>query len=343
MALQADDIADLVTTTLRDLGRGKWTDIASDLQDHVAMNSLLNRERVRFDSGRGIQFNLQHKDSGAAKNIGMFGVDNTNVTDTMVTGNVPWRHCTTDWAIDRRELKMNSGPAEIVSLIKSRRTASMISMAELMESNFWDVPSSTSTTDPYGVPYWIVYSSTEGFQDRTPSGFSDIAGLDPTTYTRWRNWANQYTNVTDTDFVTKARKAATFTNFKSPIETPSHGGAARRGYYTNYSTLGSLEQILTEQNSNLGNDIASKDGQVMFRRIPVTWVPYFEDNAPVANPFYGIDWGVFSPVFLRGEYMNEEVVPRAANQHVVTKTYVDCSMNFVCYNLRRNFVLSTAA
>jgi hypothetical protein len=46
--IQADDIADLTTSTLRDLGRMRFTEVASDLQDFIAMGQLLRRERVSF-------------------------------------------------------------------------------------------------------------------------------------------------------------------------------------------------------------------------------------------------------------------------------------------------------
>ena len=44
--LQADDIADLIKTTQRDLGRMKWSDISYTLQEHVALPMLLQREKV---------------------------------------------------------------------------------------------------------------------------------------------------------------------------------------------------------------------------------------------------------------------------------------------------------
>ena len=65
--LQADDIADLIKTTQRDLGRMKWTDISYSLQEYVALPMLLQREKVSFQSGYGIQWNVATATSGAAK------------------------------------------------------------------------------------------------------------------------------------------------------------------------------------------------------------------------------------------------------------------------------------
>jgi hypothetical protein len=96
MALQASDIADLVVSTLKELGRLKWTDMTGDLQEYVAMPNILKKERVQFDDGYAIQFNLMTGTSGAAKNVGLFQTDDVNVGDTMITGSIPWRHTTTN-------------------------------------------------------------------------------------------------------------------------------------------------------------------------------------------------------------------------------------------------------
>ena len=42
--LQADDIADLITITQKDLGRLRWTDLSYDLQEYIALPSLLQKE-----------------------------------------------------------------------------------------------------------------------------------------------------------------------------------------------------------------------------------------------------------------------------------------------------------
>ena len=44
--LQADDIVDLITITQKDLGKMRWTDLSYDLQEYVALPSLLQKEKV---------------------------------------------------------------------------------------------------------------------------------------------------------------------------------------------------------------------------------------------------------------------------------------------------------
>jgi hypothetical protein len=343
--LQADDIVDLVKTTQRDLGELKWTEIATDLQEHIALPSLLSAEKVAFDSGYGIQWNLMTEFSGAAKDAGLYAVDNVNVQDVMQTAFIPWRHVSSSYAIERREIAMNREPRRIVDLVKVRRADAMLGLAEHMERRFWAAPTAPNDDRMYGVGYWIVYNATKGFNGQNPTGFSDVAGLDSSTaqFQRWRNFSANYTDISQADLVTKWREAAVKTNFKplAAMNQPSYAGADRYGYYTNYNVLGQLETLITQQNDNLGNDIAPKDGQVIFRRIPVTYVPYLDQ---VTNdPIYGINWSVFQPVFLSGEYMRETGPEVASNQHTVMNTFIDCTLNIRCTNRRRLFVLAKGA
>ena len=342
--LQADDIVDLVKTTQRELGEMKWTEIATDIQEHVALPNLLSSEKVSFDSGYGVQWNLMIDHSGAARDTGLYAVDNVNVQDVMATANIPWRHVTTSYAIERREIAMNREPRRIVDLVKVRRADAMIGLAEHMERRFWQAPTGPNDDRIFGVGYWAVYNATAGFNGQNPTGFSDVAGLDSSSsdYSRWRNYTAQYSAVTQADLIKKWREAAVKTLFKplAAAAVPTYNGGDRYGYYVNYNVLGTLEEELRQQNDNLGNDIAPKDGEVIFRRVPVTYVPYL-DNAS-GDPVYGINWGVFQPVFLSGEYMRETGPEVASNQHTVMNTFVDCTLNIRCTNRRRLFVLATS-
>ena len=198
MALQAAQIADLITVTLRDLGRLKFTEIASTLTDYVALPNILQKYKVQYQSGHGIQWNVMFAQSDAAKNVGLYESDNVNIADIMTTANIPWRHCTTNYAFERREIQMNSNPARIVELVKTRRADAMLSLAELMETNLWSSPSSSSDSlKPFGIPHWIVAptSGQEGFLGKNPTGFSDGAGginSDLEKFSGWRNYVADY-------------------------------------------------------------------------------------------------------------------------------------------------------
>jgi hypothetical protein len=341
--LQADNIADLVALTLRELGPNKWTDISYDLQEHVALPKLLKKEKVGFGSGYGFQFNVNVTTSGSARMTGLYETDEVNTTDTMVQGNVPWRHATTNYAFDEREIKMNRSPARIVELVKVKRANSMIDLATLMENQFWGKPATSDNVDDmFGVQYWIVPSATQGFNGTNPSGFSSgAANISSTTYPNWANWTDDYVSVSQDDLITKLRLAAYKTSFKSPVPTPSYNTGDRYGYYTNYDVVSQMERLLMAQNENLGNDVASKDGQTLFRRVPVTAVPKLD--ADTTDPVYGINWGVFGFVFLEGEYLTESGSIMSAKQHRVIERHTDLTLNLVCRDRRKLFIVCNNA
>jgi hypothetical protein len=338
--LTAIQLNDLVNTTLRDLGKPKFTEIATDLQRHTAMKTLLRQNRVVLQSGYGVQWDVMVNHAGSATNVGLGASDNVNIVDTMVQAQADWRNSTANYAIIGQEIDMNREPARIVNLIQERRIACMIALAELMENNFWGPPvASTDTVTPWGVNMWVVKNATEGFNGGAPTGYTSI-GLNPTTYPRWNNWTSQYTSVSRDDFIRRARRAATFTDFEPPVDgIPTFNTGDNYGFYTNYGVIGPLEEALESQNEDLGNDVASKDGRTIFRRVPVTWVPKLE--ADTTNPMYGINWGYFKTFILSGWWLKETNVPVYPGQHTVSAHFLDCTYNWITRNRRCHFVLAT--
>lgn len=345
MALQAGNLAGLVATTLSELGRLKMTDLMSDYQRTIVLKRLVKKNKMTFDSGKSISFNVVTGHNESARFVGLYATDVVDVLDNQTTGDVPWRHITWNWAFDRREKTMNSGASKIVDLIKSRRVQAFGSAIEKFEQRAWRVPAAADDVNPYGIPYWVVKSNTavttnDGFNGTAPSGYTTVGGISPTTYQRWRNYAAQYTSVTKDDLVRKMRRAMEYTDFESltgDFETYNVGDDY--GVYTNYAVLGTFEEILEANNDNLGTDLAPMDGKVMFRGQPVQFVKELDNDT--TNPVYGINWGVFGTVGLRGEWMRETVDERVAGQHTVAATHTDCSFNWVCYDRRRNWVLAT--
>jgi hypothetical protein len=338
--VQAENLGDLVAATQKELGEPNFTEIASDLQDHVANRVLLKKNKVTIQSGYAIQWDVMVQHSNSASFVGLFASDNVNVVDGLVQASINWRHVTTNYAIERREIAMNRTPRRIVDLVKARRIMAMIALVEKMEDAFWSFPSASDNDTPLGVPYWVTKNASEGFNGGIPTGYSAVAGLSPTTYARWNNWTSQYTNVTKDDFIRRAREAAVKTNFRPPVDgIPTFNTGDSFGYFTNYDVIAPLEEQLEAQNDSLGNDIASKDGQVLFRRVPVTYVPKLDEDT--TNPLYGLNFGVFKTAILAGEWNKETFIPQQPGQHTVAATHVDSSFNWICRNRRANFVIAT--
>lgn len=342
--LQAGDIADLVTTTLDELGELKFTDLMSDYQNTIALKRLMKKGKMTFTAGTQVDFNVITDENHSARFVGLGEDDIVDIPNVMTTGKVPWRHITWNWGIERREVAMNRSPRKIVDLTKTRRIAAFGSAIIKFEQRFWKVPAVTDNVNPFGIPYYVVKSATAnttntGFNGTVPSGYTVVANLNPTTYPRWANYAGPYTAVTKDDFVRKARHMANYTDFKPLVDDmPVYNTGNDIGQYCNYALLSALEEILEDQNDDLGPDVASQDGKTVFRRVPVTFVK--ELDLDTTNPFYMLNWGELGTMGLRGEWMNETAQPIMPGKHTVSATFTDCTFNLLCRNRRRQGVLS---
>lgn len=350
MALQAEQIEDLVMLTLRNLGKGKWEDLTTDLQEMHFMPKILKEEKIQFAGSRGPERYIMVKHSGAAHHTGLFGVDQVTVGDVMKKISADWRHTTTYWAYDEREPEINEGPAELVNLVKIRRTDAMISLSELMEQTWWNNATSFTGDVPFPLWYWVTKWPT-GTSNPQLGGFFGLnpvdgsgttlttgaGGLSSTTYPRWANYAFKYTNITKADLIASMRKAAAFTNFKPPVEIPDYArGEDRYGIYTNYDVVSALEVVGEQQNDNLGRDIARMDGRILFHQRPVNWVPILDADA--SDPIIGLNWAKIYPYFMQGEYLRENKPKDAPDQHRVKHMHIDLTWNTLATSRRCHWV-----
>ena len=324
----------------------------------------LLQDGVNSDSGTALQWQLALKNSGAANMTSLYGVDANVVGDITATATVPWKYTNTNYSFDRREPQMNGGAAQIFDLIKLRRADAYASMAELMEAQFWGAPSSSSDTlSLNGINYWMPCAAavdTGTFLAAHLTGFSDVAGLDVTSATnaRWRHYTSSYGSYTKAesgsglvDSVTqRMRKAMRKTHFMPPVSLPGYNTADNYFIGTTLNVLQRLEEAVEAQNESLGNDIASKDGQLLFRGVKMMWVPQidsteggagFKDTggALAVNPILGINLGVLKPCFQSGEFMREEAGISSTNQHNVVNAQIDSTLNIKCTDRRRLWAL----
>lgn len=355
MQLEVADLAGIVSTTLSNYGRGKITDIASDLQEYIVMSKLMKGDKLKKkDGGKDITFFLTATLGSNARDVGLYSVDAPNVTDSNLSGTVPWRFTETSYSFDVREPEINAaGPERLIELIMERRGREMAGLAEHMEERFWGaLPASTDKVKPFGLKYWLVATSgytadgAGGFYGGDPSGFtSGAAGIATATYPGWKNWASNYSAFTRENLLTKMRKLARETRFKSPIDFPNYdkadsGPDVRQKFqiYVNGDTQENLKQLGEDQNDNLGSDLGGSD--VTFNGSPIIWVPYLDDDS--TNPIYFVNWGVFAIAVMKGELFRDKTLP-APNQHNVLNAFTDICWNTCCEDRRKLGVLTYEA
>jgi hypothetical protein len=332
------EVADLVAGTLYEMGPPNFQQIAQNLPEYEVMGKWLRKDKVTVSSGVGIQRALMTKLAGAASHVGLAEIDDVDIPDLMSKINIPWRHATTNWAYERRELLMNRGKSLVTNVVKPRRTGAMIDLAEILEAKAWASPGAANVVDPYGIPYYVVMNASTGFNGGAPSGHSTVAGINPTTTPKWANYTDTFGAITKADFVKSLRTAHRNIKWKSPVTIKDfrRGAADRYRCYTDEENLSDIEDVGESQNENLGRDIASMDGTIVFRKHPIVWVPQLDSTPAAANPFYMIDHSTFYPVVLKGDFLRETKPEKKGDQHNVYVVFTDLTYNFVCIDRRRS-------
>lgn len=333
--MTTEQLIDLLAATQKELGRLRWTSVGPKLNKYHALPQILKKDRVKFDSGTSITGNMTVSDSGAARNVGMYADDVYGMTDTLVKFDVPWRHTNTNWIIERREIAMNRRPAKILDLVKLRRFDAMISLAKIMETNFWGKPADSSDdTTPWGIAMWAVKNATEGHFGGNPAGFAGgVAGIDSDVYSGWRNYSGAFAEFTRFDCLRRLKRAGDKVHFESPVDHPNYRrGKARQCYYGTYTAKEQLEAMAEDRNDNMGIDLDPANGGVRINRLPFKWTPQLD--ADTSNPIYLIDWSLFYTVCLAGEYMNESPPKEIPGKHTTVGVNIDTTWNTRCVDRR---------
>lgn len=345
MALSLAGIDDFVTATLPKFNRMTFVDISLDLQEYIAMSQFILNNKISFDGGENVTWNVMVTTSDAATNTALYAEDNLDVGNVLTKAKVDWTFQQTFFAYDVREPEFQSSGERIQDLLKVRRLDALNSYAKLAEGNFWGMP--TNLTDPAeklkpnGVKYWVVKATTnaEGFNGGN-NALGAPGGLDASVYPNWSNYNAQYLKVTKDDLIRKARRAARKTGFKAPNPFAQLDKPSKFGHFVPDAVIGLLEEQLEKQNDSLGNDIASKDGEVIFRRAPVRWAPSLDSDAD--QPWYGLNFGVFNMVCKTGWFMVEGKPMAVPGNHNARAVWTDSASQFRTTNRRRQFVINLA-
>lgn len=352
--LTVEQMDDLTMTTLRNLVTDEVSQMATTMQKTEVVKRWFKEKQVK-KGGYGIEQRILNKFPNASRMITLEETDNPVIPRLHDKITVPWVHHETHYAWLLEEVLMNSGPSEIVDLLKSRRDAAMMETAEFMESQAWTLASGAESPriNAYGVPYWIVKDTGAGTGRQTTylpddagansSTFSDIGGLVPSSTPGWTNWAAVYANFTATDFVYALRLAMDSTDFESPVNKEEFYGMRGGNWRLYCGTTAKLqiENIATAQNENLGRDIAEMDGQTTVRgHALVRTVPL--DSATL-TPVYGLSHTTFNVAALRGAIFRESGQKEIPTNHRGRVVFTDTTFNFMCRNRRHNFVLHKGA
>lgn len=360
-----EDIQDLVISVINQLPPADLVQIAQNLRNYHVYPTLFkgsgDQMKVVTAGGTECEFDALVKASQNARNVGLYEPDTVSVVDGLTKGKVPWRHTQVSYLFEDHEVAMNASPHELVNLVKLRREQAMLGLAELLEANFFGAPADSSDEKtPWGLFYWLVKTTATtsamsncGFNGGAPNGFTNVGGLNPSTYPQWKNYVAPYYSVpqwsnsgtmTPGDFIPKLRRCFEYTNWKSPLGGEEIGKTFGQRFklFTNFALQEQVETYLEDKNEFLfKSDLAPLYGKTTFRGVPFYSVPFLDSDT--SNPVYGVNTDTFEFRFLKGFKMRESTLKDAPNQHNVSIVFCDNSYNLVCRDRRRNFVMNKVA
>lgn len=358
MGVAMADHLDLLRTTLKDLPKNRfevmWT------YQRYEFNRVFDEKKLTVDGGTSVKRNVVLDHTGQAKFRQMFDTDAVNVANVHKEIDVPWTQLSTQYAWDEVELltQMNSTKGYI-SLIKTRVNDSLWAWADLIEERGWQTP--TSATDnlyPYGIPYYLnrlnTGVTTGGFSGQTitygdGSTGTTCAGIDASSQSKWRNWADVYTTV-DNSLLKKFRKAFRNTRFFPPrfINNPGQDAEVDRLIYTEGDVYDSLCDLLDKRDDrNTPVDLmggvrvrTNENGVPFVNGHPIVYVPYLDNDS--YGEIYAVDWAKIRTVVQDGYWMKEKDPMQSPTQHTVAVVYIDGRCCILCLNRRTaGFVLHT--
>jgi hypothetical protein len=340
--LTDSEFLDLVAGTLRNMDKPNWENIAQELQIYEVMGKWMKSDRMIIGDGRSIVRFLMTNIPESCRHVGNLEEDVVNIEDVMDEIEVPFVKLTTNWAITRPETEDNTGKSLIFNVMAPRRAARMLDVASTLETTAWAAPSATDARLPWGVLYYVVKNATQGFTGARPSGFTTVAGIDPTSVTDWCNWSDTYETISYEDLIEAIDLATIRTKFISPVSVPDNRRALAQRFrlYCNVPSGLALKRLYRSQNQDLGVDLAVEDGLVTVKGHPIVPLPILD--ADTSNPFYGLDMNTFYPVVKSGSNFRESEPRYAPTQHDVLVVYVDHRYNYLCVNRKANFVIYVA-
>lgn len=356
--LTVANYGDLVNATKVDYGPKKIQQIAQNYPSYPLFTIFFKKETMNLDDGQLIQRNAQLKKSPRFRFKHIATPDTIKIEDLTAQMQIPWRFADTHWAFVDQDVYLSRGKAKIFDLIDSRRNDAYLDAVEGLEQMLTEAPSTTDTKTPYGIPYYVVKTSaasTFGFNGTVPGSHTTVANISPTTYANWRNGNQLYTSVTKADLIKKLRGAmreCMFQDLEMLTGDDYRRGRDRYVLLVNFTTISSLEDLGEAQNENIGRDLAAfegnssqkdvyrTDGVLTFRRKPILASKHFD--ADTANPVYGLAMDTWCTYVHEHFNFREHPVKEVADTHGAYYVPVDLWCNILCFDRRRNFVLSTS-
>ena len=317
MALGIEQLDDFVASYLQKYPMGKWQDISSPLQEFMVASRLFVRANKREMATSQCKWKLKVDNNDNFQVVGLYHRDSSSRVNVLTEGAMKWGMTTTNYHYDIDEETFAQGADAIVDYLDLQEQGLMQDFFSGIEDLMFGAGPSSSTVSPFppvSLLWWITSTSdsstennaAEGFTGDAPVGWSDVGGINPATYSQWKNRCFPYTTVDRDDFVEKVINSMDLCTFKPPVSRSDikPEGNHRWELLTTHSRVATARRLLQLGNDNIKDDLAAHSGSVFIRGVPMTWVPSWtnssSENARTDGIILGVDWNTFDWYYAAG-------------------------------------------
>jgi len=338
------DIADRLINSLKSLQKGEWFDVASKYQD-VPLMRLAMSSMAKEKSGHRLSFRLNTGSLNDDGHHGLYEDYDVDRPDVMTEGFVDWVNQRKGFSFDTREADPMGDPEALVDDMEVLRNDMWNHVCEDIEEKAWQVKSVNDTLLPNGVPYYVVWDSTDagGLTDALPAGHSTVATINPAVQTQYQNYTDTYVNATADDLGVRTSRAIRQTGWRPPPKTKGDN-EKRHAIYCGQTALEGFENMARLQNDSLGFDAQPTFMRSMIARVSPTWVPYLDSAAASgSNPVYIINHNYFYPCFKKGWKFKEYPAQKLEKQPTAIQVMEFTTYNWSCPSRRHQAVVAVSA
>jgi len=346
---------DLVKTTLDNLETQDYSETFA-YQRYAVCEGLFQSNRVPVSGGAtGRQRRVRLGTEENARGTRLFATGALTVGNVMQTMYEPWVMFEAGMAYEVTEIARNRGAAQIVDLVKTRRSAMWEDICNYFERRGMLGPdSSTDDLNPKGLLFHCRmlntgvsdpsggFNGTYGiFQDGTST--QTVAGLDSsnTDFGRLRNWAWTHSGTLDAATLRQLRVAINRVNWRPP-KMGKYAGKAKETDYKQFrvywpQTFGEqYQEIVNAGPDDREGNFSPFWGDLPYGPVETVSTPVLDG---VANyPIIGVDHGFTKVYASAGRWMVENDPLTDPTNHRIFNIWYDCDYLIACDEPRRNFV-----
>jgi hypothetical protein len=347
-----DSLDIFLQLTLQKYDRQRWVNLTQQYRNMTTVSRLFKSKKVPEEGGSALAWKAKVTKVDNSRYTTTYDQDHSNIGNGMKEAKVPWSMQTNNYSFDINEQAFQGGSmTEIIDIIQIKESELAENTLEFFENALWTLAAVDADPQPlYGIPYYLVKnsSSTPGFNGGAPTGYTTVANLNPSTYTRWKNWTFTYTlnTYTRTDIVRKTVEAMHKTNF-APLPGVQGMPASdpQWALYTTWAAYEALQELAEQRNDNLRKELGFMNGALVIMGVPLTWCDALDGGVDgtgpavdTTNPIYGVDWTQLSLRFLKGRSNIRTGPDKVAGAHTQRTVFVDNTAQFKYMRRDRGFV-----